>query len=665
LKYIAVFIISCSLFISCSNNNNNSVEVLPRVDTVIDYLLSNENRYSFDGLIYLDSALQSYTLSTRELIRVYAYKSAVLSIVQNDYDAAQLYTDSMLHLLEHKSEKKYAYEYSLTYYAIGDIHYKKNNFSQANYYYFKAADIFPYTDPCKKAFYSYRIGMLLYKQENYEASKTYFNNALQEIKCCKPSFNIYYKTQEIISNIGLCNYKLNLYDSAIYYYKKALNHIEQNKQTYTTNEQVHKIAQGVIYGNYADVLKAKKYFKAADSLYKLSITINSNKGSDVRDAQLTYLKLGEIYLEQNQADSVEKILNKVAVLQEQYPFLEAKLKWAYLNWIHYKNLNQINKAYNYLATYTTLKDSAYQVEKRRLQINIEDQNNSLLLQKEVAALQDKEELNQFLFLVGIIVAASVTIIIILLFYANKKAKHNLQQLEILNKTIQEQNKNLQQTNTEKDKLIKFVAHDLRAPITSIYSLANFAATEKNEAVKQELINTISQACTNALNLITELLNTKETKGLKQEINILNLLEECKKTLQHKTEPKNIIIQTPLQKDADKISIITDATALKRVLINLLDNAIKYSNSGSSINFYFSQNNTDCIFYIEDNGIGIPEALQPTIFSKPTNRKGTANEETYGLGLAICKKITEELGGRIWFSSKENIGTTFYVAVPMT
>ena len=103
----------------------------------------------------------------------------------------------------------------------------------------------------------------------------------------------------------------------------------------------------------------------------------------------------------------------------------------------------------------------------------------------------------------------------------------------------------------------------------------------------------------------------------------------------------------------------------RVVSNLIANAIKFSPSGASILVKLEEKEKHVIIAVEDHGIGIPVEIKDKIFDMFTEarRPGTAGEQPFGLGLAISKQIVEAHGGEIWFNSKRDNGTIFYVKLP--
>jgi signal transduction histidine kinase len=104
--------------------------------------------------------------------------------------------------------------------------------------------------------------------------------------------------------------------------------------------------------------------------------------------------------------------------------------------------------------------------------------------------------------------------------------------------------------------------------------------------------------------------------------------------------------------------------LKLIFRNLIHNAIKFTPNNGSINICFDTDEHNYHISIKDNGIGIKEEEQVSIFTISTKTNyGTNKEKGTGLGLMLCKEYTDMQGGKIWFTSKEKEGTSFYLSFP--
>jgi signal transduction histidine kinase len=142
-----------------------------------------------------------------------------------------------------------------------------------------------------------------------------------------------------------------------------------------------------------------------------------------------------------------------------------------------------------------------------------------------------------------------------------------------------------------------------------------------------------------------------------------LITEAVQVLNYKAEPKNI----KLEKSIPEIPIISviDGSRISRVVQNLIANAIKFSQKQGIVIIQLSENENAIIIKVEDFGIGMDEKTKKLAFDSFTSvgRTGTSGEKSYGLGLSICKKLIELHDGKLWVTSIQGKGSSFYIEIP--
>jgi signal transduction histidine kinase len=150
-----------------------------------------------------------------------------------------------------------------------------------------------------------------------------------------------------------------------------------------------------------------------------------------------------------------------------------------------------------------------------------------------------------------------------------------------------------------------------------------------------------------------------------KVSPLTLLDEAIDQLNAKIVQRKIQVMKQLTSVQDLV-IDADRGLLQQALINLLDNAIKYSHLGGQINLGVESTERTAIFEIQDYGPGIAPLDIPTIFDgvQKSSRKETQNGKSSGLGLAIVKSITLRHHGKVWVESELGKGSTFYLEVPI-
>jgi two-component system, OmpR family, sensor histidine kinase VicK len=257
----------------------------------------------------------------------------------------------------------------------------------------------------------------------------------------------------------------------------------------------------------------------------------------------------------------------------------------------------------------------------------------------------------------------------------KKEKKNLYKQAILNKEITEQKKEIEivvdelaKSNMQKDKLMNIMAHELRSPISGITAVAStLKESTYLNTHDAELVAMIEQTSFSTLSLINQLLEEKNQSTIvlkKSATNINNLLQQVIALLQYKANEKQQSII--FQELTEQLVINIDAEKIERVLINLLTNAIKFSDIKKSIWVSVKAEANTIKLIIKDEGIGMSANQLSQLFSNEATikRSGTMGEKSFGLGLPICKQIVESHSGKIVVSSIEQVGTTFIVELPV-
>jgi signal transduction histidine kinase len=221
--------------------------------------------------------------------------------------------------------------------------------------------------------------------------------------------------------------------------------------------------------------------------------------------------------------------------------------------------------------------------------------------------------------------------------------------------------------TEKQKaVVQSMVHDLKSPLANISSINDILQHETDPEENKQLLNYVGLSVDLAKEivndmLLSERLETEELQFTQLELNdfISSCIPSVKGLLSQKMiELKTTRLREPCYVNGDKVK-------LERVIHNLLSNAIKFSHPNSTIQLSCFASPEDCTIEITDEGIGIPEKLQPYIFDKfsKAKRRGTAGEGTTGLGMYITREIIRLHHGEVWFKSGENEGTIFFIRLP--
>ncbi len=229
---------------------------------------------------------------------------------------------------------------------------------------------------------------------------------------------------------------------------------------------------------------------------------------------------------------------------------------------------------------------------------------------------------------------------------------------------------LRQVDKLKTEFMASVSHELRTPLAAIKAYAETMLNsfeELDETTFKEFLKTIFDESIHLENLLNEILDFAkiEQRTLKLDKTWFDLVELSREVIQSMNEFARSKEVTLEYDGPSQLLIFADRTRLKQVLMNLVSNGIKYSDSQKSFKYVrirLEQLNDEVVIAVSDNGIGIPKEYHHRIFEKFFRVQSFKDYkvEGTGLGLTICKEIVELHGGKIWFDSEQNKGSTFYV-----
>jgi signal transduction histidine kinase/HAMP domain-containing protein len=222
----------------------------------------------------------------------------------------------------------------------------------------------------------------------------------------------------------------------------------------------------------------------------------------------------------------------------------------------------------------------------------------------------------------------------------------------------------------KSDFVATVSHDLQSPLTQLKSYANMMPILGNLNDQQkEFNNKIIQSADKMNHMVDNLLDLGRIENgieLKlDQVNPVDLLDETIEQFEAKALQRKVQMMKKLTSAQDLV-IDADRDLLQQALINLLDNAIKYSHLGGQINLGVQEREKSVVFEIQDYGPGIAPLDLPTIFDgvQKSTRRDSASGKNSGLGLAIVKTIALRHHGKVWSESELGKGSTFYLEIPI-
>jgi len=381
----------------------------------------------------------------------------------------------------------------------------------------------------------------------------------------------------------------------------------------------------------------------------------------------------------------------------------------------YEALGNYKAAAVYLHKELILRDSVFTLAKekqiRSLQSGYDlekKQQEIVLLEKENALRKSKEELNRDILIILSISLALLSVACAFLYRGMVQKRAQNEQLESL--------------NAVKNKLFSIIGHDLRSPIAT---LNGFVTLLHQSALTPEKIAWFTGKIQESLSATAHLLDNllfwakSQMQGMevdREAFDLAPLLDQNRQLAQLRAEGKKITIVLELppgavpdvapgvapdvvpdvvpgavagvapdvgpdvvagvapgavpdviadRKDAAAMDVIADKNMVDLVLRNLLENAIKFSFEGGVVTLGVAPRGAEWEVFVKDSGKGMSPADQAKIGrgSLSFSTAGTGKEKGSGLGLFLCRELVEKNGGRFWFESEEDKGSTFYFALP--
>jgi signal transduction histidine kinase len=510
------------------------------------------------------------------------------------------------------------------------------------------------------------IGNLYINIEKPKTALGYYKKALKLVE----EYDQGDISEELYSNIGMV-YSQNKsdYDSAEYYFLKALS-----KEKIVNN---HILYSSTIV-NLATLKNNQHKYQEALNYFKIVAKLDEDR-TDPLSKMACYVNMGSTYLELNEISNARKSimeglqrakdLNSLEFQKNAYKLLskcdsiEGKYQSAYNNYIQFHKIEL--KIHNKKA-----EDGISLLNSKNKLTQIKERNKLLEKQNTLKhnLLQQQRIVN---ILIGI--ALVFTILMLLFTYSLYKKSNRLNRtLQAKNKEISKQKEEFQLLNSQLNKLISIIAHDLKAPFNSLLGLLTELDTNSNqytEGEKNAIIKGLLQNTKSTYHLLENLMEWSISKRgmLKmtiQKVNLLQIVNEVLDLNKIQIENKMLVVNNQINPHAE---VSADPKMTYTILTNLINNAIKFTHSGGFIDLKTETTDKYIRLTITDSGIGIDEKYLDKIFSIDSDyqTRGTENEYGTGLGLKVVAEFIHRMEGKVSVTSEVNKGTEFIIEFPLS
>lgn len=498
------------------------------------------------------------------------------------------------------------------------------------------------------------IAIIYSNMQDYPKALDYFRRALTIARTFPNQNGI----ATALINIGdIYTREMNL-DSALLYTFDALHIAERIHDSSSLSNALLNL--GDIYSKKEEPLTALTYFKRS-----LPISEDMNDGDGV---SYTHNSMADAYRLLGRYKS-SIFYAKAGLREAEVLHTNETIKNAYrILYADYLALKDFERALDYKTREITLNDSIYSLGKEK-QIKALQSDYELAKKQHQVDLQQAELARNKIKYYALIGGGILLLIwIFFLVRGNGQKRSTNRLLQARNNEILRQNKQLEDLNMVKNKILSIIGHDLRSPIVS---LCGFVDLLTDAELSMDQIHKFSSQIGGSLQETIQLLDNllfwakTQMEGLQENarvFDLLPLLEQNKRLALNRANGKNITLLT--EHTPSPAMVYADEVMVDIVIRNLVDNAIKFSHEGGKVCMSLALTPGGVSTTIRDLGQGIPAADQEKIFKSISyTTDGTAHEKGSGLGLSLCKELIDRNNGKIWFESEPGKGTSFTFVLP--
>lgn len=460
-------------------------------------------------------------------------------------------------------------------------------------------------------------------------------------------------------NLAYHYYLRDELDSALYYYGNTKAILDSIPLNYTTPFLYNEL--GGVYLKQGKIPEARK---SIDKAMELNRQLNNNW-----DLSFNYVMLAELELSENNIRKAEEYASRaLSISEENNIALEYDLIYKILSEVNAKQ-GRMDAALDYLEMSYSYADSlelALTNQKYLALNNYKQQKESeianLVLKNENLS-QTAQISNQRYILISILAVLFITLFAVgVLFFQNKK-------LSLAQAKIQEQNSDLRDLNTIKNKLFSIITHDIRNPLSNINGMLKLA---KDGHITPDDFNQYAGSLvdqTDKLNDLSETLikwSRSQQQGMEanlEPVDIDKLIQQSVDYVKYMADNKGVSL---LYESRTCNPYKLDPNMMMLVFNNLLTNAIKFTPKEGEILVFIEDDEEKTEIHISDTGIGIePSLIEDLKAGKVVSNPGTDNEMGTGIGLMLTLDLVTFNGGKLTATKNEISGSTFTITLPRT
>ncbi|WP_378180902.1 response regulator [Aquimarina sp. SS2-1] len=510
--------------------------------------------------------------------------------------------------------------------------------------------------------------------------------------------------------MGTVQYELIDYENATKNLLKSLEYTEKTKDKILLPYVLHSLAN-IYYDGNNDLESALKYYKRAVILGKNNPHIQQYQ-IPLHNMIWTLMdmkRFEEAAIYMREADSIDSTIpDSIQIDRSSLYLLRAR------NYAHQRNIEKAEE--NFDKSFEYLKDETYwpkgksyfyqyrsqmyedigdypkaiadlkalnkndrkvfdnarskSDETTKIRFKVDQYEKELQVAKrEKALLMDIDKNNKTIIFIS---SAALLLLagMVFFYYRGYRSKKKISQiLEVKNAELYEAKSQAEQLSKIKSQFISTISHELRTPLYGVVGISSILLENESKTEKdKKLLNSLKFSADYLLDLVNKVLKVSKIDSEKKELvntptDLFSLAQNILQSFEYQAQKKNNKLVLEHTHSIPKLVNI-DALRISEVLINLIGNAIKFTDQGTVWLRIRPLSNTDKMikirFEVEDTGVGVPEDQKEYIFEE-FSQVGSVydNKQGTGLGLSIVKNLVQVMGSQIGFESKKDVGSIFY------
>ena len=412
---------------------------------------------------------------------------------------------------------------------------------------------------------------------------------------------------------------------------------------------------GMIYKNRGDLINAKTQFQGA-------LNIHIAEGN-IRGQSLINLELGSIALEE-QKTTLALVYLVQALDQAQGINAREYISRGYKKLSEaYYQANDFENAFKYERIHSAIKES---VMSPSFQENLDTEiiKTNLLIAEKERELAQANASNYNLIMIGLIGGFGLMVIFLFFMLRQYRAKTKASEAH------QRAKERAERSEIEKEKFLAYTSHEIRTPLNAVVGMIQLLRQTELSVQQRKYVDTVKSSSDNILVIVNDILDLSRIDSGKIEFEevdfmLTELIEEIVYMMRPKANAKGIELRAEIDSEMPAV-IKGDPLRINQILLNLINNAVKFTDEGEVVlaaHFISETEGRAKIgFSVTDTGIGIKKDKISTVFNRFT-QEDTNTTRKYGgagLGLSITKQLVELQGGSISVRSKYGEGSTFSV-----